>query len=160
TFSRNPNYYREGYPKVDHVEIDIGIEPSVGVLRMENGDADLSLDVVPSGEYPRISQDSSLSGRLLLSRAQANVIYLAPNVRTPPFDNVQVRQALSMAIDRQHLTQLLNGRAEPAAGPIPPLVEGDNTSLQPTAYDSDGAKAALAAAGYPDGFSTELYTYT
>src|SRR5262249_663998 len=48
TFSRNPNYYREGYPKVDHVEIDLGIEPSVGVLRIESGDADLSLDVLPS----------------------------------------------------------------------------------------------------------------
>lgn len=159
TFVRNPNYYREGYPLVDRVEIQIGVDASTSILRIESGEADLSLDVVPNADYPRIVQDEALSENLLPSQAFPNIIYLTVDTRSEPFNNQTVRAALSMAIDRERLAQLLNNRAIPAAGPIPPIVSGDNPDLVPDSYDPEAAAAMLAEAGF-EGLTTEIYTYT
>ncbi|MEP7290173.1 MAG: ABC transporter substrate-binding protein [Chloroflexota bacterium] len=159
SFSRNPSYYREGYPKIDNIVIEVGVDPSVGVLRIDNGDADLSLDVLPSGDYPRIAQDPNLSPRLFAKLQPPNVIYLTLNTRSEPFNNHLVRQALSMAIDRERLVQILNNRATPADGPFAPSAFGNNAELEPTPYDPEGAQALLDEAGFA-GLSTQLYTYT
>jgi ABC-type transport system substrate-binding protein len=160
TFSRNPNYWKEGFPVVDGVVIDVGVEPSVGILRIENGEADVSLDFVPNSEYPRIATDPALSERLISSTAFPNTQYIIPNVRTEPLSDPAVRMALSMAIDRDRLIQLYNNRAIAAAGPVPAGVPGDNPDLTPPAYDPEAARAMLAEAGYADGFSTQIYSTT
>jgi ABC-type transport system substrate-binding protein len=160
TFSRNPNYWKEGFPLVDGVIIDVGVEPSVGVLRIESGEADTSLDFVPNSEYPRIVTDPALAEQLISSTAFPNTQYMIPNVRSEPFNNPDVRAALSMAIDRDRLVQIYNNRAITAAGPVPAGVPGDNAELTPPAYDPEAARALLAEAGYPDGFSTQIYATT
>ena len=160
TFERNPNYYRDGYPKTDKIDIEIGVDPSVGVLRIDNGDADLSLDVLPSGDYPRIAADATLSPRLFAKLQPPNVIYIALDTRQAPFNDQHVRQALSMAIDRNRLVQILNNRATPADGPFAPNALGNNPDLKPTPYDPAGAIALLKDAGYASGLTTTLYTYT
>jgi ABC-type transport system substrate-binding protein len=159
TFERNPNFYREGYPKVDGVHIDIGIDPSVMVLRIENGEADTSFDFVSQADYPTLAADSELAARLVLS-AVPNVYYAAYNTREAPYDDVRVRQALSMAVERDRIVQVLNGRPLAADGLFPPNLQGNNPDLKPEAYDPDGAKKLLKDAGYPDGFSTKIYTDT
>jgi ABC-type transport system substrate-binding protein len=160
--SRNPNYYEEGKPYVDGFEMSLGIEPSVGILRIEAGEADVALDFVPSADYPRLAGDPALAERLIPLAAFPNIDYVIfnHNLVDEPFSDVRVRRALSMAIDRERLVQLTNGRSVPAAGPIPPSVLGDNPELQPQAYDPEGARALLAEAGYPDGFSTEFLSNT
>jgi ABC-type transport system substrate-binding protein len=158
-FDRNPNYYRDGYPKVDHVEIQVGQDPAAAVLKIESGDADTSLDFVPQSDYPRIAQDAALKDRLILSPVP-NVFYIAYNVREKPFDDVRVRKALSMAIDRDRIVQVLNGRPQPADGLFPPNLQGNNPNLQPEKFDPEGAKALLKDAGYADGLSTSLYVDT
>lgn len=159
TFERNPNYYREGYPKVDNVTIDIGVDPSVMVLRVENGEADTSLDFVPQADYPRIAEDAALKDHLILSPTP-NIWYLAYNTREAPFDDARVRQALSMAIDRERIIQILNGRGVAADGLFPPNLVGNNPDLPPLSYDPEGAKALLTEAGYENGLSTQIYTFT
>jgi ABC-type transport system substrate-binding protein len=157
---RNPNYYREGLPMVDRVEIAIGVEPSVGILRIENGEADVSLDFVPNSDYPRIASDPALADNLLEITAFPNVQYLIPDTREgSPFASAEVRRALSMAIDRDRLAILYNNRAVPATGLIPPSVAGDNPDLMPV-YDPDSARAMLAEAGFPEGFSTTIVSTT
>jgi ABC-type transport system substrate-binding protein len=158
--SRNPNYFEAGQPYVDGFELSIGVEPSVGILRIENGEADVSLDFVPNADFPRINTDTVLAERLLPLAAFPNIDYVIFNPNIEPFNDVRVRRALSIAIDRQRLGQISNGRAVPAEGPIPPVSPGNNADLEPIAYDPDGARALLAEAGYPDGFSTELLSTT
>jgi [protein-PII] uridylyltransferase len=75
-----------------------------------------------------------------------------------PLDNVKVRQALNMAINKDRITRILNGRATPANQPLPPLMPGYDKSFTGYAYDVAKAKALLAEAGYPDGFETVLYS--
>jgi len=56
----------------------------------------------------------------------------------------------------QRLSQILNNRAVPLGGFLPPGIPGDNPNVLPDAYDPDAAKALLTQAGYPDGFHTTL----
>lgn len=160
TGSRNPNYDEEGKPYVDGFEMSLSVEPSVGILRIEAGEADIALDFVPSADYPRLAGDPALAERLIPLAAFSNIDRILFNMNLEPFTDIRVRRALSMAIDRERLVQLTNGRSVPAAGPIPPNVLGNNPGLEPHAYDPDGARALLAEAGYSDGFSTEMVTNT
>jgi ABC-type transport system substrate-binding protein len=158
--TRNPYYYEEGRPFFDGFDMQLGIEPSVGILRMDAGEADIALDFVPNADYPRIVADTALAEHLLQTAGFPNIDYVVINNTIEPYNNIDVRRALAMAVDRDRLVQILNGRAVPAAGPIPPSVLGDNKEIQPPAYDPEGAQALLASAGYPNGFTAQLLTNT
>jgi ABC-type transport system substrate-binding protein len=160
TMRANENYWKEGLPVTPNVQIDIGVEPTVGILRIDNGEADLSLDFVPNTDYPRIATDAEAAARLLEVTAFPNVQYIIPNVRTEPFNDVRVRQALSLAIDRENLVRIYNNRAIPANGPVPPAVPGNNDALAAPGYDPEAAAALLAEAGYADGITTQIYATT
>jgi ABC-type transport system substrate-binding protein len=160
TGTRNPNYYEPDRPFFDRFEMELLVEPSVGILRMEAGEADIALDWVPSSEYPRISSDPVLAEQLLPTAGFPNIDYVVLNTTIEPYSNPDVRKAMSMAVDRQRIVQILNGRAVPAAGAIGPTVLGDNKELQPLEYDPEGARALLASAGYPDGFSGNFLVNT
>jgi oligopeptide transport system substrate-binding protein len=157
---RNPNYFEAGQPFFDRFEMELGVEPSVGILRIEAGEADVSLDFVPASDYPRLIADPVLAERVLPTAGFPNTDYMIVNNNKAPFDNVLVRQAMSLAVDRERLAQIFNGRAVPLAGFLPPGVPGDNADLLPDPYDPEGAKALLAEAGVPDGFSTTMISNT
>ncbi|MSO53759.1 MAG: ABC transporter substrate-binding protein, partial [Rhodospirillales bacterium] len=71
-----------------------------------------------------------------------------------PFQDIRVRKALSLAVDRQRIAdRIMAGTAVPASQPQPPGGHAFDTSLKPDPYDPDRAKALLAEAGYKDGFS-------
>ena len=75
----------------------------------------------------------------------------------PPFDKKEVRQAVNMAINKDRIVQIINGRAIPANQPLPPSMPGYDKDYKGYAYDPEKAKALLAEAGFADGFETELY---
>jgi len=82
------------------------------------------------------------------------------NCTRPPFDDVKVRQAISMAIDRQEIVDLVYfGLASPGA-PMPPALKAWNPlspeELPYHVQDVERAKELLAEAGYPDGFTFKL----
>jgi peptide/nickel transport system substrate-binding protein/oligopeptide transport system substrate-binding protein len=86
--------------------------------------------------------------------------YLFFNITVKPFDNLLVRQALSWAIDRAKIVKLLSGEAValnqiyPAG--LPGHVDGPAGNFY--GYDPAKAKQLLSQAGYPNGFSTTLYS--
>lgn len=75
----------------------------------------------------------------------------------PPFDNVKVRQAVNMAINKDRIVKLINGRAAPANQALPPSMPGYNKDQKGYAYDVEAAKKLMADAGQGAGFATELY---
>jgi ABC-type transport system substrate-binding protein len=81
------------------------------------------------------------------------------NVKMKPFDNVDVRKAVNMAINKDRIVRIINGRAVPANQPLPPSMPGYAKDYKGYPFDPDGAKALLAKAGFADGFDTELYVY-
>ena len=83
---------------------------------------------------------------------------LSFRVDRKPFDDLRVRRALAMAIDLDSLVKaVFQGSGVPTGALVPSALWGHNATLQPYPYDPARAKALLAEAGYPNGFSTELW---
>jgi peptide/nickel transport system substrate-binding protein len=76
-----------------------------------------------------------------------------------PFDDVRVRQALSLAINRPALSErIMEGTAQPAGQWLPEGTFGYNAAVRPAAFDPEGAKRLLAEAGFPQGFRLVLHS--
>jgi oligopeptide transport system substrate-binding protein len=155
TFVRNPNYFYEGLPYLDKITINVGVANDVALLQLEKGDIQLMGDPPPGADWARISADPAWKNRLE-KQPQVSTNYIAINTTVKPFDNVQVRQALNYAIDKQHIIQLLNGRGTVANQVLPPAMPGYDQSYTGYDYNPDKAKTMLAAAGFPNGFETSI----
>ena len=84
--------------------------------------------------------------------------YISMNVTQKPFDNPKVREAINYAINRQALVKVaFAGYATPATGVVPPSIAYAQTySAWP--YDPAKARQLLKEAGFPNGFSTTLWS--
>jgi ABC-type transport system substrate-binding protein len=155
TFKKNPNYFKSDLPYLDGVEVQIGATPEVNVLKLEKGELDLLGDTLPAAEFVRVSQDPAWQNRIV-HRTQVNTSYIAINTQVKPFDNLKVRQAINMAIDKGQIVKLMNGRAQVAKGILPPLMPGYDPNIKGYDYSPDKAKALLAEAGFANGFKTSI----
>ena len=153
---RNPDYFEEGLPYLDKITFEVGQEPTVALLRLQNGEVDILGDGIPPAQFEEVMNDPANEG-LIVEGGQLHTGYLTMNTNMVPFDNVLVRRAVNMAINKDRIVRLINNRAVPANQPLPPLMPGYDPNYAGIAYDPAGAKALLAEAGYPDGFTTELY---
>ena len=158
TFERNKDYWNEGLPKLDQITFEIGLEPIVALLRLQQGQADIPGDGIPPAKFLEVTQDEAFKD-FVIEGGQLHTGYITMNVKMPPFDNVKVRQAVNMAINKDRAVRIINGRAVPANQPLPPSMPGYADDYEGYAYDPEAAKALLAEAGFPDGFETELYVY-
>lgn len=80
----------------------------------------------------------------LMQKQGLDVGYLAFNNQMPPFDNVNVRKALSMAIDKQAILEaVFQGAGQVAKNPIPPTIWSYNDAIQDDGYDPEAAKRLL-----------------
>jgi dipeptide transport system substrate-binding protein len=94
----------------------------------------------------------------LLEQEGLNVGYLAFNTQKEPFTKREVRQALNMAIDKNAIIdEVFQGTGKVAKNPIPPTIWSYNDAVEDYPYDPEKAKAALVAAGYPEGFETDIW---
>ncbi|MDQ2997492.1 MAG: ABC transporter substrate-binding protein [Chloroflexota bacterium] len=155
TFKKNPSYFKPELPYLDGVEVQIGATPEVNVLKLEKGELDLLGDTLPPSEFVRLSQDQAWQSRIV-HQTWVNTSYIAINTQFKPFDNVKVRQAINMAINKDQIVKLMNGRAQAAKGILPPLMPGYDPNIKGYDYSVDKAKALLAEAGFPDGFKTSI----
>ena len=153
---RNPDWDKSGRPYVDKFILQFGVEPTVGVLRVQKGEADILGEIFPPAKFLEVSQDASLKDRFVTA-SQLNTNYMTMNFNIKPFDDVRVRRAVNMAINKQRLVQVLNNRGTVTGQVLPPAMGGFDPKYQGYPYDPDKAKALLAEAGLGDGFSTELY---
>ena len=131
--------------------------PSAGNRRalLERGDADISYDL-PNKDFVELKQDGKL---VIVSTPYSNGIqYIGMNVKSPPFDNLKVRQAVAYAIPYQKIMDaVLFGLAKPMYGAASDA-QTQVTWPQPHKYNTDiaKAKALMAEAGFPSGFDTTL----
>jgi ABC-type transport system substrate-binding protein len=155
-FEKNPDYWREGVPYLDQITFEVGQEPVVALLRLQNGEVDVPGDGIPPAKFQEVMADPAQAERVVQG-GQLHTGYITMNVTQPPFDNPQVRQAVNMAINKDRVVQIINGRAVPANQPLPPTMPGYTEGYEGYAYNPEGAKALLAEAGFADGFETELF---
>ena len=157
TFARNPDYFVKGMPHIDGFTVEVGQEPLVALLRLQKGEVDIAGDGIPPAKFLDI-KNSSDGAKMIVDGEQLNTGYVTLNTKVKPFDNVKVRQAVNMAVNKERITRILNGRATPANQPLPPLMPGYDKDFKGYAYDVAKAKALLAEAGFPNGFETTLYS--
>jgi peptide/nickel transport system substrate-binding protein len=154
-YERNDNWMGGPLPKIRRIVWRM--VPSSGNRRalLERGDADVSYDL-PNKDFAELRNVGKLS---IISTPYSNgVQYIGMNVKTPPFDNLKVRQAVAYAIPYQKIMDaVLFGLAKPTFG-APPDAATKAAWPQPDKYFTDiaKAKALLAEAGYPNGFETTL----
>ena len=153
---RNKDYYRQGVPYLDKLTFEFGQDPTVAVLRLKNGEVDIVGDGIPPAQFTEIMADPA-NKDLLAVGDQLHTGYVTMNVTQAPFDNLKVRQAVNMAINKDRIVRLINNRGVPASQALPPAMPAYNKDNKGYAYDPDAAKKLLAEAGQPDGFATELY---
>lgn len=156
-FARNPDYFIKDVPHIDSFTVEVGQEPLVALLRLQKGEVDIAGDGIPPAKFLEMSKGPDAAD-MIVDGAQLHTGYITLNTKIPPLDDVKVRQALNMAINKDRLTRIVNGRATPANQPLPPLMPGYDKSFTGYVYDPAKAKALLAEAGHPDGFSTVLYS--
>ena len=100
----------------------------------------------------QITSDPSL---VLMRQEGFNIGYLGLNVTKKPFEDVRVRRAVNMAIDKQAIVEAVyEGAGVVAKNPIPPTLWSYNDDVKDYPYDPDGARKLLAESGHADGFDT------
>jgi ABC-type transport system substrate-binding protein len=156
TLERNKDYWLKGVPYLDKITFQFGQDPTVAVLRLKNGEVDVVGDGIPPAQFPSVLADPA-SKDLLVMGDWLQTAYVTMNVTKPPFDKLEVRQAVNMAINRDRIVRLINNRAVPTGQVLPPAMPGYDPNNKGYSHDPKAATALLAKAGYPNGLSTELY---
>lgn len=154
--TKNADYWRAGLPYLDSVTFEVGQEPIVALLRLQKGEVDIPGDGIPPAKFTEVMNNPDEKKQVVVG-GQLQTGYITLNVEMKPFDNVEVRRAINMAINKDRIVQMINGRATPATQPLPPSMPGYTKDYAGYAFDPAKAKAMLAEAGYPDGFQTQLY---
>ena len=153
-FVKNKNYF-EKVPKIDKLVFSITPDPSVRYQKLKTGECHLIIEPAPA-DVANMKKDVKLK---VLEGAGLNVGYLAMNVNKKPFNNVYVRQAINLALNRQaYIDAIYLGNAKIAKNPIPPTIWSYNKKIKPFEFNIKKAKALLKKAGLAKGFTTELWT--
>lgn len=148
----NKDYWR-GAPSVEKVTWRAIPDGTARITALLTGEVDL-IENVPVDIAPLVKE--SPEADLVQVKNGGLTIYLGLVMNEKPLDNVKVRQALNLAIDRQSIaTNILQGMATPKGTQVGPADFGYKAIPVP-AFDPAKARALLAEAGLPDGFSIKV----
>ena len=145
-----------GAPRVRRLLLRNVPEATTRVATLLAGEAhiaeEIPIDLIPELEASKVAEIASVESTVGL--------ILTFETRKPPFNDPRVRLALNLAIDRQKLLdQLLGGQGSVLQGQILTTnTFGHNPVLKAHPYDPRRARALLAEAGFPNGFSTSITT--
>jgi peptide/nickel transport system substrate-binding protein len=154
TLQRFEDHFR-GPAASARVRFRIITEDTQRTIALETGEADIIYDVGPN-DFSSVEQ---LPGVESFQTLGLTTFYMGFNAQKEPFDDIRVRQAINLALDVEAATNVaFRGYATAAKGPLAPTVQFANTGLAGYGYDPDEARRLLAQAGYPDGFSTSIWT--
>ncbi len=164
TLVRNPNYFVAGVPHIDRVEITIDEDNASRMSAFLAGKYDIGWEnpgAINRTDWVQI-KDALRQKRPNLKTAEfaSNVMsHISMRTDQPPFNDVRVRQAMSLAIDRQGLLDATAEGVGVMNPPIPAALKewsipigqlGDGARYYK--YDRAEAKRLMAAAGHPNGF--------
>lgn len=145
---RNEHYWNDSATAIDRVRYHVIPEPTVELNRYRAGELHVTSNV-PSQAFERLREERPEELRVA---QKLGVYYYGLNLTRPPFkDNPELRQALSMAIDREVLTGQIIGRGEaPAYSWVPPGVDNYESRRFAYANMTAGERRAAARRAYAD----------
>jgi len=152
--TRNDDWWG-GAVKPACLRITVIQEPVASVAAIKSGEVDVLLNVDPA-TIPSVKDDPNVQ---LVATAASNSMTFSMWVDTPPFDDVRVREALKLVVDRQAMVDtVLLGFGEVGNDNPVPLGSPVAYTQSPPARDLEKAKQLLAEAGHKDGLEIDLYT--
>lgn len=146
--------YWKGKADFDRLIFEIVPDATTRYAKLQAGQCDL-IDFPNATDIEKMKKDPKVN---LLANPGLNVAYVAFNTEKAPFDNVKVRQALNLAVDKKAIIDVVyQGAGVAARSPLPPTIWGYDAQLPESEHNIEKAKQLLAEAGYPNGFETELW---
>ncbi len=155
TLVKNPDYFVKNSPKVDKVIFRVIPEAASLLSGVKSGD----LDIAIINDGATIRQADKISQVTVLSKPGINVRTFGFNTTRKPFNDKRVREALALAINRDEIVSLAEFGMGSPTGPIPVSAKEwalPLSKLPFSAPDYNRAKALLADAGYPNGFTFNI----
>lgn len=154
TVKKNPNYWQEGLPKVDQLTFRTVTDNGTRAAVVQTGEVQAAYPL-PYEQAELLKKNKKID---VLDAPSIIIRYISMNMLHKPFDDVRVRQAVNYAINKEALAKVgFAGYAFPSTGVVPQGVAFAK-KMDPWPYDVAKAKELLKEAGYPDGFSTELWS--
>jgi peptide/nickel transport system substrate-binding protein len=152
TVEANPDYWGEG-PFLTEVTFRFFSDRDAGVNAMLAGDLDMMPIVL---NPPRVAEFRDNPDFVLTELPSNELVWVNINHEVPLLQDVRIRQAMSLAVDREASIAALNGErvlAGPHVPPPDPWMLQDSTIND---YDPERARELLAEAGYPDGIDVVM----
>jgi peptide/nickel transport system substrate-binding protein len=156
TLKRNPDYAwapsffsHQGLAYLQEIEFRFFVDPATRTAALESGEVDV-MGEIPPIDAARLDSDPDFE--LLPVPVPGQPLQIFINTAKPPTDDLQVRQALIYATDRQAIVDtVFMGYSPPAYGPLCRVTWGYDRSVESLyAYDPERAKQLLAQAGWQD----------
>ncbi|WP_108463055.1 ABC transporter substrate-binding protein [Devosia naphthalenivorans] len=145
--------YWDGKQPIDDLVFAITTDPSVRAQRLLAGECDIMPYPAPA-DIAQLQNDPNLT---VMEQEGLNIGYMSYNVTEPPFDNVNVRKALTMAIDKAAIIEAVyQGAGQDAKNLIPPTMWSYNDAIPADEYNPEEAKRLLEEAGVTD-LTTDLW---
>lgn len=152
---RNPNYYIPDQPYLDGITFQVIPEESAIIAQLRSGNVHLAL-LEDNKNYQLVKDEPNLT---VMRSPRLGYDYVNINNQREPWNKLEVRQALSYAVDRREVLQVAAAGLGTLIAPIPPALKDfalDPESLPEYKPDLDKARQLLAQAGLPGGFKSEL----
>jgi dipeptide transport system substrate-binding protein len=148
-----PGYWA-GKAKIDDLIFAITPDASVRWAKLQRGECHVMPYPNPA-DLDAIRKDPNVK---VLEQPGLNIGYLAYNTEKKPFDDVRVRKALNMAMNKRAIIDAVYlSTGIPATNPMPPTIWSYNKDIKDDPYDPEAAKKLLAEAGLGGGFETDLW---
>ena len=159
--SRFSGYWNAAATKFSGIDYKVIVDPSAMLNAVAAGQVDLAEALnIPVRNLAVLKGNSKVNSQVLSTLS----LGIVTTVNTmPPFNNQLVRQAAQLAIDRKALGDALNGTGNgqgPAYQYVPPNYWASTKSLKDWGYHPDQAKALLKQAGYPNGVTVQICTFS
>ena len=142
-YKAHPDYYK-GKEKIDDLVFAITTDAAVRAQKLKAGECHV-MPYPNAADVEELKADQNLT---VIEQPGLNVAYLAYNTTQAPFDKVEVRRALNMAVNKQAIVDaVFQGAAAVAKNPIPPTMWSYNDAVVDDKYDPEASKKALEEAG-------------
>ncbi len=144
---KNENYWGVDKPKLDRITVKSITDGDTLTMAMQNGE----LDAVQGLPYSSLQLFVDKPDFKLSQTDTSRIYQIAFNFDTPALQDINVRRAISMAVDKKNFTDvLLHGNGTPAVGPFPSNLPFGDQTVNAVEYDLDSARSLLNEAGWAD----------
>ena len=152
-YKAHDTYWR-GRAPIDKLVFSITPDPSVRYAKLKAGECHVIAFPNPA-DLDLMKKDKDIK---LMHQEGLNVGYLGLNTQKKPLDDLKVRKALNMAVNKDAIIEaVFQGAGKKAVNAIPPTIWSYNKEIKDYPYDPEQAKKLLKEAGLEEGFETDIW---